>query len=254
MAKNDTGKWVSRAAATGGSRTYGSRRPANYYLAVALVVVLGLASIALARSSYRNPSTKSTEQPAVGKTWYAGYAISVCGQAQAPLPANQTSATGQTTPGQGVVKITPSSQADAGAGATVGKFVNGYQGFIVRPSVIVIPGTKPATYRAGQACPAGTPEAGSKGVVKVTYWPTITTKKGKDITSSFEQQRWGQNALVTFSFGAAKAKVARPSSTTIAAMLQGVSTTTSIGTVTPTSSPSPVTVPLTVPATSTTKP
>ncbi len=256
MAKNDSGKWVSRAAATGGSKTYGSRRPTNYYLAVALVVVLGTVSIVLARHSYRNPSSTQAVQPAVGKTWYAGYAISVCGSPVAALPANQTSATGQTTTGDGVVKITPTLKANAGSNATIGKFVSGYSGFSVTKAALVVPGTTSTTYKAGDTCAGGTREAGKKGVVRVTYWPTLTAKQGKDITSSFTQQKWTQNGLVTFSFGAAGSKVAKPSQSTISAMLQGASsaTTTTGATATTAITPGTITVPTSVPATTTTKP
>lgn len=254
MAKNDTGKWVSRAAATGGSKTYGNRRPMNYYTAVAIVVVLGVASIALARHGYRNPNTKQTVQPAVGKTWYAGYAISVCGTPQAALAANTTSSTGQTTTGEGVVKITPTAKENAGANATVGKFVDGYGGFRVSSSSLTIPGATPTTYKQGDACPAGTPEAGKKGVVKVTYWPTLNAVKGKDITSTFNQQKWSQNALVTFSFGATGGKVAKPSQSTISAMIQGTSTSTSVTAVTPGSTTASSIVPTTAPVTTTSKP
>lgn len=265
MARNDTGKWVSRAAATGGSRTYGSRRPTNYYLALLVVLVLGLASIALARSSYQNPSSKQAVEPEVGKTWYAGYAISVCGTPQAPLAANASSTTGQTTLGDGVVKITPTEKANAGNNATVGKFVSGYAGFAVSSSAMTVPGSTQATggtptslaasgttYQRGDSCPAGTPQAGKKGVVKVTYWPTLTTKKGKDITASYQQQKWAQNGLVTFSFGAAGAKVDRPSQSTISAMIQGGQGATPSTGITSTTTITPGTVP--APVTPTTKP
>lgn len=247
MAKNDTGKWVSRAAATGGSKTYGSRRPTNYYLAVGLVVVLGFASIAISRHGYRNPSSAQTVQPAVGKTWYAGYAISVCGTPQAALAANTTSTTGQTTTGEGVVKITPTAKSNAGNNATVGKFVTGYLGFSVTPQALVVPGTTATTYKKGDACPAGSPEAGKSGVVKVTYWPNLSAKSGKDITASFAKQKWAQNGLVTFSFGAADAKVAKPSQSTISAMLQGTTSSTSTTTATATTTVTPGSTAITVP-------
>ena len=42
MARTDTGRWVARAAATGGGRTYRGRRPLRWYTSLALIVLLYL--------------------------------------------------------------------------------------------------------------------------------------------------------------------------------------------------------------------
>jgi len=265
VAKNDSGKWVSRAAATGGGRSYRSQRPTNYYLALTLVVVLGLLSIAISRHSYRNTSTTATGvQPAIGRTWYAGYAISVCGTEQPSLAANTSSTTGQTTTGDGVVKITPTAKENAGKNATVGKFVTAYSGFSVSQASITIPGTSAKTLKTGDVCPSGTPDAGKKGVVTVAYWPTVASKSPKDVTADYANTRWAQNSLVTFSFAPQGAKPTRPGSTTISAMLKagsGAPTTTAITSITvpastlPGSTATPSSSPMTTaPVTTSSKP
>ncbi|MEI6453397.1 MAG: hypothetical protein WCO31_02260 [Actinomycetes bacterium] len=265
MAKNDSGKWVSRAAATGGGRTYRSQRPTNYYLALTLVVVLGLLSIAISRHSYRSTSNTATgAQPAIGKTWYAGYAISVCGTEEPSLAPNASSTTGQTTTGDGVVKITPTAKNNAGKNATIGKFVSGYNGFLVSQASITIPESVAKTYKTGDVCPAGTPDAGKKGVVTVAYWPTVASKSPKDVTTNYANTRWAQNSLVTFSFAPQGAKPMRPASTTISAMLRagsGAPTTTALTSITvpvstvPGATGTPSSTPMTtLPVTSTSKP
>ena len=45
MANNSTGKWVQRAATTGGGRTYRGQMPVNFYAALAVIIIVGLALV-----------------------------------------------------------------------------------------------------------------------------------------------------------------------------------------------------------------
>ena len=55
MAKSTTGKWVSRVGASGGGKAYKKSRPSNYYGALAVIVILGIAATVLARYDYVHP-------------------------------------------------------------------------------------------------------------------------------------------------------------------------------------------------------
>ncbi|HTT59852.1 MAG TPA: hypothetical protein VMF33_07365, partial [Acidimicrobiales bacterium] len=64
MAKSNSGKWVSRVGSAGGGKTYQKSRPANYYGALFVIVVLGLALTAFSRYEYDHP-TKPKAAPVV---------------------------------------------------------------------------------------------------------------------------------------------------------------------------------------------
>ena len=49
MGRGDTGRWVARAAATGGGRTYRGHMPVRWDSSLVLIVLLGVASIAYSR-------------------------------------------------------------------------------------------------------------------------------------------------------------------------------------------------------------
>ena len=58
MANNSTGKWVQRAATTGGGRTYRGQMPVNWYASLILICVVGLFLIGLSR--YQLSPTRSS--------------------------------------------------------------------------------------------------------------------------------------------------------------------------------------------------
>ena len=88
MPRNSTGNRVSRAAATGGGRTYRGQMPVNWYAGLVGIVILGIVSIVFARYEYQHHKTAAKVQPAVGTTLYAAYDINICGTSQAPLAAS----------------------------------------------------------------------------------------------------------------------------------------------------------------------
>src|SRR5579863_8513475 len=122
MARRDTGKWVARAAATGGGRTYRGQMPVRWDGSLALIVLLGVAMIVYSRYERQHPSAGT--QPAVGTHWFAALAFDVCGTLQPNLPANPNEASaspGLATAGDGVIAISPTKAADAGNNATLGR-------------------------------------------------------------------------------------------------------------------------------------
>jgi hypothetical protein len=240
VAKSQTGKQVSRVGATGGGRTYRAQRPTNYYLVLVVILILGLVSVFWARSHYRasaSSTNDSSTQPAVGTTSYAGIAFDVCGTLAPSLLPSTSAALALTAQAKGVIKVAPKIPADAGKNATVALFASGYPGLTVTSNSLKIPASAqgPAVNVAnGQACPAGTPDAGKVGVVTISYWKNFATTT-PTVTSDPTAIHFTSNSLVTVAFVPSGVHAVKPSTTTIQAMLQAptVTTTPTPGSTTP---------------------
>ncbi len=221
MARNSAGKWVARAGATGGSRTYRGQVPVNWYAALVVIVLLGVLSVVYSNYEYRNPSAAatSTTPPTAGTTSYAGLAIDVCGKMQPPLASNAPSTQTKTsksfyTSGSGVITIAPKSDAEAGKNALLGKFVAGYSDLSLTATLLKVPsGTRKAsvTYKAGETCPKGTPDAGKKADVVAEYWPSVFDTKAKPITVQGDPStvKLSANQFITVGFVPAGTKLQR---------------------------------------------
>jgi len=189
VAKSATGKLVSKVGAAGGSKAYKKSRPLNYYGALAAIVVLGLASVTVARYDYQHPAASSAgTPPTVGTVWYAALTFDICGVTQPLLPTDETNRTAGFIVGPtDVIRVSPLSAADSGNHATLGQFANEYPGLIASSSVLAIPlkngkATAQSTFHNGELCPAGSAYAKKAGQIEYAYWsnfgqttPTITT-------------------------------------------------------------------------------
>jgi hypothetical protein len=263
MARNPTGRWVARVGATGGGRTYRGQMPVNWYAALVLIVLLGLASIIYSRHEYQSPAAASTTPPVVGTTWYAGYAFDICGTVMPPLASNQsTTSSTQSfyTTGNGVITISPKTPGEAGTNATFGKFVAAYPHLTLTNARLGYPGTKGVEhYTSGSTCPKGTPDAGKKARVAVTSWKNfLNSTKGVPVTGNVADLRFSSNQEITIGFVPPGTTLARPPASVVEAMLNaagatsssttstapGATTTTAPGATT-TSAPTTTTVPTT---------
>jgi hypothetical protein len=267
MANNSTGKWVQRAATTGGGRTYRGQMPVNWYASLALIIIVGLGLVGLSRYQLSHRTTSSSGPPTTSQTWYAGLGIDTCGTMEPNLPANTAkSKKGLTANGNGVVTITPSDSSEAGANATLGKFVSGYKGLELTNSTLQYPGKK--AYTNGDVCPKGSPDAGKPGVVIVYNWPNFTTKRGAETPGDPQNLLFQNGQMITMAFIPANSTVPKPPASVITSLItadeSGPTTPTTAPTVTPTTSPTPTSTPTTAPkattattapdTTSTTKP
>ncbi len=135
--RSTTGKYVSRAAATGPSRSHRGKTPANWSIALVVILVLGLASVAFSRYEYAK-STASAK-PA---TWYAGLSLVRCGAQEAALPAS-SAGDGVTTPGSGVLATSLRDKSQA----TLGRFVDHYPGLVLDSDRLQVPGHRRAAKR-----------------------------------------------------------------------------------------------------------
>ena len=259
MARSSTGKWVSRAAATGaGRRSYRGQTPVNWYAALILIVVLGLGSVVFARYEYQNPSSSSsTVPPTVGTTWFAGFAFDVCGAQLPSIPANATSSKAFSTTGSGVITIAPKTNSQAGTNATFGKFLTGYPGLKVTQSQLRIPnGTKFRSYANGQTCALGTPDAGKKADVVIDYWSSAFISKAKPhrVQGDPSALRFSANQLITIGFVPPGTTLPKPNGTVVTALLQAQAGSTTTTTAPSSSTTAPSSSTTAVPPTTTTVP
>jgi hypothetical protein len=273
MARSSTGKSVARAAATGGGTTYRGQVPVNWYAALVIIVILGVASVAFARYNY----AKGGPEPTVNQTWHGGLAMVICGKTEPVLPATTASSTnGLVAAPGGVIVVAPKTNSQAGANATLGKFASEYPGMTLTDSTVKYPAATSPTYKAGEKCAAGTPDAGKAGVLRVRSWvlTTATTSNGSfvQVGGAYAPSTTGlkllDRQLITIGFGPASMALPKPGSSTVTALVQAiegtappVTTTTAAPTVTPTTAaPTSSTVPVgsttttAVPSTTTTKP
>ena len=247
---------MARAAATGGGRTHRTQQPSSWYLALILIVVLGLISVFWARYEYRKGPAAAIP-PAVGTTWYAGFGFNLCGTSLSSPAANvNASQLGLYTTGNGLMTIAPKTNAQAGVNANLGRFVGGYVGMKLTETTLKYPGS-PA-YTNGEACPAGTKDAGQKGYVAVRWWsgPEASLNQGVTVSGDPGKLLMRNSMLVTMAFVPKGTAVPKPSASVIEALLSevasgGVTTTTAAGGATTTTAAGGVTT-TTAPASTTT--
>ena len=265
MARGDTGRWVARAAATGGGRSYRGQMPLKWYSSLALVCLLGVTLIVYSRYERLHPA--AAVQPAVGSHWYAGLAFDVCGKLQANLPVYPSATSKVATPGihtqgDGVIYVEPTTAANAGNNATLARFVELYPRLTLTSSTLGLPGKQ--KYQNGEKCGAGTPDAGKVAQLEMKVWPS-SIGSGADNPTVYTDPaaiKLGDGQLITVAFVPSGASVPKPSATVITTLLQlqansaGTSTTTPATTAVP---PAPTTTApasgtTTTAATTTTKP
>jgi hypothetical protein len=233
MARRDTGKWVARAAATGGGRSYRGQMPVKWYGTLFLIVLVGVVSIVYSRYERENPSVGTP--PAVGAHWYASLAVDVCGTVQPDLPTNpnSTSNPGIHTDGDGVIRVEPTKAADAGNNATLSRFVADYPKFGLTSTSITIPGEK--ALKNGEKCPKLTPDAGKPGKVQIKVWPSATAPGVNSPTTTTDPSsvKLADGQLITVGFLPSGSTIPKPAATTITTMLQAISTAGSTTTTAP---------------------
>lgn len=263
MASNSTGKWVERAATTGGGRTYRGQMPVNWYASLIAICVVGLLLIGFSRYERTHMAASSAGMPTKQTQWYAALGIDVCGTMEPNLPASTNgSLTGLTATGSGVLSIAPKGNSESGKNATLGKFVSGYRGLQLTSSTLQYPGK--AAMTNGDVCPKGTPDAGKPGVVIVDSWPNPETKsKGTETSGPPQDLLFSNGQLITMAFVPVTVTVTipKPPAQTIVALINAVSsaaasqnrqTTTTLPTTrttAPTLSTTPTTAPPATPTT-----
>jgi hypothetical protein len=255
-ASNSTGRWVERAATTGGGRTYRGQVPINWYASLVVICIVGLLLVGFSRYERTHPKVSSTGQPTTSQVWHSALATDICGTLKPSLPASRsTGKPGFTTDGSGVITIAPKNSSQSGQNATLGKFVSEYgDGLELSNTTLRYPhGT---AYSNGDVCPKGTPDAGKPGVVIVYNWPNFAAKKGSETSGSPQDLLFANGQLITMAFVPATATIPKPAGTVITSLISAVeqgaanqneTTTTTTSLPTATSTPA-VTTPTTLPS------
>ncbi len=251
MASNSTGKWVERAATTGGGRTYRGQMPVNWYASLAAICIVGLLLVGFSRYQRTHQSASSSGSPTTHEQWYAALGIDICGTFKPNLAASTNGATtGLTTNGKGVVTIHPKNSSESGGNATLGKFVSGYKGLALTSSTLQYPGT--AAMNNGNVCPKGSPDAGKPGVVIVNSWPNFESKgKGTQPSGQPQDLKFANGQLITMAFVPVSVTVPKPPAQAITNLITAVTQASSPSS-TPTTAPTLSTTPTTAPTLSTT--
>jgi hypothetical protein len=220
MPPSSTGRWVSRAASTGGGRSYRGQRPVNWYAGLVLIVLVGLFSVIYSRYEYRHHQAAAAVQPVVGHTLFAGLAIDVCGTVEKPLAAStNTTVAGITTPGLNVLNVSPLVKGQAGNNATLGQFFNNYPTTKLTTDSLKV--AKGKVYKNGEKCPSGTKDAGKVAVLKYEVWPNAVSTSGTISTGSPIDLKIGSRTLITVGFvPQSVTKLPRPSQNTINAVIE----------------------------------
>jgi hypothetical protein len=245
MASKSTGKWVERAATTGGGRTYRGQMPVNWYASLLLICLVGLGLIGFSRYQNTHRTVSSAGPPTTSQVWHAALGIDVCGTMEPDLPAStNTATTGLTANGNGVLTIAPKNSSESGANATLGRFVSRYKGLELSSSSLQYPGK--TLYTNGDVCPKGTPDSGKPGVVIVDTWPNPETNGKGTETSGDPQNLLFTNAqMITMAFVPATANVPKPPATVITNLLTALEgdTSSTSQTTAPTASTTTTTTP-----------
>jgi hypothetical protein len=263
MPRSSSGRWVARAGATGGGRTYRGQVPINWYAALVLIVIVGIGSIVFARYEYQNPKSAaaSTTEPTKGTTWFAAMDFDVCGTQQSALVSDEVDPTKQSffSTGNGVIVIRPTTTSNAGNHAVLGRFLAGYKGLEVTATEMKLPTadlhkssssptsttttttttpkkaksskTPSKLYRNGETCPPGSPDAGKKAVVEAAYWKNAFASKGKGsvVRGSPSTLKFENDQLITIGFVPSGTTLPKPNGTIVTALLDestGASSTT----------------------------
>jgi hypothetical protein len=241
--------------------------PVNWYAALVAIVLIGAASVAVAKFHYNQ--TASAVEPTTNTTWHAALAFDICGTMQPALPASPASAsstTGLTSTGSGVLQIHPKDSSESGANATLGKFAQGYSGLVLTNNELKYPSSSVPQYKDGQKCGAGTPDAGKVGTVQARWWVLSTTANknneltevGGVTTKSPADLKFQNRQVITVGFGPADQPLPKPPGQTILALeqeLQGagpVATTTTTPAASSTTTSAPTSTSTTAPPSTTT--
>ncbi len=127
MGKASSNKKVARAASTSGGRTAGGRTPWAYYLAIAVIALLGTAMVYTSRQHrLQKVVAAGATAPVAGQDhWHVAYAFYLCNGAKGefipPIP-DQTDPVGIHTHADGVIHVHPFTNSVAGKNAVLGVF------------------------------------------------------------------------------------------------------------------------------------
>jgi hypothetical protein len=246
MGKASSAKKVARAARAGGSSRSGQRRNLGFPATIALVIVLGVALVLVAR----NDQQASAEPVANQDHWHAAYGLYHCDQFLPPI-TDQTDTVGIHTHGDGVIHIHPFVSGAAGTNAKLSVFEDAV-GLQITEDELVIPGGE--TYKKGDKC------GDEPGIIQVARWAnaddaTAGEQPTEIITEDFGDIRFrADREALTIAFAPEGADIPPPESIPTLDQLSDVGTPPSSDTSVPSSDTSVPSSDTSVPSSDTSTP
>lgn len=244
MGKASSAKKVARAARTGGGRTRRGTTSWVWPTIMALVVILGTATIVQSRAERQPDNTRPLAASAgrAGDHWHAAIGFYICGSFVPDLPEGEDPL-GIHGHGDNVVHIHPFGSSASGKRATLEIFFDSV-GADVSDDRIELPGQD--TKRTGDKCENG------EGVIRTKVWDTRDpSDPGRIVEGDPSNLRPRDNQLITIAFGPEDQDIPRPPSERNLDNLTdvdppaGATTTTSAAPTTTSSSTSTTTAPTT---------
>ena len=151
MGKASTTKRIQKMGGAKKQAMRGKRPAYGFYAAIAVLIIAGIAGIALA-SSGGGVNGATGESPGLQDHWHTAYAVDICGVVQPNMPQPNT-LIGLHTHSDGLIHVEPyvtGSVLDRGSNATLARFAEGEPGFKLTSTEVQEPGGK--LYKNGDQC------------------------------------------------------------------------------------------------------
>jgi len=196
MAKSSSLKKVSRAAASGGGRvSRPGERNVFFPLAMALVVIVGVILIVVARGE-RIENADNSPPRVNDDHFHSGFVINVCGVESSLPNGRPDNRSGLHTHGDGLVHIHPFVSTVSGRNATVGAFFE-EDGLLISDTELRLP--------SGSLVEGVDTCDGEPGEVRVLKWVTTSAQDplvfDTEVASvRFDQANATQGQLFVFAF------------------------------------------------------
>ncbi len=200
MGKASTTKRIQRAGGAKKAAMRGKRPPYGFYALIAVLLVAGIATIALASGG---GNSAGGESPGLQDHWHTAYAVDICGTIQPNMPQPST-LIGLHTHSDGLIHVEPyvtGSVLDRGSNATLARFAEGEPGFKLTSTEVQEPGGK--AYKNGDQCD------GKPAQLTIRQWPDATADAHTDYTNP-KDVKIKDGGAVTIAFVPAGTEIPKP--------------------------------------------
>jgi hypothetical protein len=192
MGKASQAKKIKRVQQAGVTRSPGQRRNLAYPALIVAIVVVGALFVFLARESRRSTAAVV---PSTEDVWFDAFGVNVCGNYQDQL-ANVGDGTGSfVVLDNGLIRIAPSSDEEAGEGATFSKFAESV-GIQLGENSFTLPGG--VSYTTGAPCPPVEGQPAQNGRVALFVWPPQANENSEPriVTTGIGQVRFTEDGQI----------------------------------------------------------
>jgi hypothetical protein len=175
----------------------------GFTIVVAVIVVLGVAGIAMSRGGGGGASDNTP--PTLNDHWHTAYAVNICGTIE-PNMAQPTRLGGLHTHNDGLIHVEPfvtASILDRGNNATLARYAESMPGFKLTSSEVQVPGGK--LMKNGDSC------EGKPGKLTIRQWKNALSDEFKDYTNP-KDVKITDGGAITIAFLPEGGEIAKPAS------------------------------------------